>query len=237
MDISDIINKEIGKTSIVCGLGPSLSNSINWINENKNDIVLISCNEIDIYTELYPNYWVFANSVDTLPRMSDRVSKYPNSIVVHADSVDTTPKKWIEDFFKSNYYVGYDQRHFNGQPCPNCPNHCANLIPNRKTIQEHLRDYCNYDELYSTGDTVAVHMLSLAILLGLKTIYISGIDLDYSKGYYNTNYAHQVSFSPHITNILNDFKIIYNSAKNIGVNIFNTNPNSPLSEIIPTIKL
>ena len=34
-DLTDIINSEMGKTAVVCGLGPSLGESIEWI-KNKS---------------------------------------------------------------------------------------------------------------------------------------------------------------------------------------------------------
>jgi hypothetical protein len=233
-DLKDYWNFELGKTAVICGLGPSLSESIDWIKNNENDLVIISCNDVDLLTNLTPNYWVHANSVDTIYKLSDRFSKYPNSVIVHADSVDSTPRQWINNNFKSNVYIGYDQRHFNGLSCPNCANGCANLIKERKTIQEQLKDYTNFDSKYSTGDTVAVHMLALAVLLGCNKIYITGVDLDYTKGYYNTNFINHDTFDPYLSNILNDFKIINDSAKNIGVEIINLSGNSKLSSHIKT---
>lgn len=233
-NLTDLINSEESKTAVICGLGPSLGDSMEWIINNKNELTIISCNDVDRVTNLYPNYWVFANSVDTIQKMSDRLSKYPNSIVVHADSVDLTPKEWIVNNFKSNDYIGYDQRHFNNQKCTNCSNGCANLIDGRKTIQELLQQYTTHDKIYSAGDTVAVHMLSLAVLLGCKKIYVTGVDLDYTKGYYNTSYKNNDSFDPYLNNILNDFKIINESAKKIGTEIINLSTNSVLSTILKT---
>lgn len=236
-DLTDIINSEMGKTAVVCGLGPSLGDSIEWIKNNEKDITVISCNDVDKVTNLFPNYWVFANSVDTIQKMSNRLSNYPESVVVHADSVDSTPREWVINNFKSNVYVGYDQRHFNNQKCPNCANGCANLVDGRETIQELLRKYTNHDKIYGTGDTVAVHMLSLAILLGCKKIYITGVDLDYSKGYYNSNLINHDSFNPYLNNIISDFKTINDSAKNLGVEIINLSTDSVLSTILKTESL
>ena len=46
-------------------------------------------------------------------------------------------------------------------------------------------NHTNYDKLYGTGDTVAVHMLSLAILLGCKKIYITGGDNQFAENINN----------------------------------------------------
>ena len=237
MTLNDIINNEYGKTAFICGLGPSLSETIEYITKNRKDLVLISCNDIDLVTSLSPDYWVFANSVQTVSFMNKRFRNHPKSTIVHSDSVDTTPRKWIESNLSDLNYVGYDQRHFNNSKCKNCPNGCENFIDGRLTIQEQLQKFTNNDERYSTGDTVAVHMLALSILLGCKNIYISGVDLDYSKGYFNSNMTNSDSFNPYLSNILNDFRIINESAKKIGVQIINTNNDSIIKTIFKTKKI
>ena len=64
MTLKEIINTEKNKISFVCGLGPSLTESINYIKRKRKDIVLISCNDIDLVTGLSPDYWVFAKKMD-----------------------------------------------------------------------------------------------------------------------------------------------------------------------------
>jgi len=237
MTLNDIINNEYGKTAFICGLGPSLSDTITHITKNRNEIVLISCNDIDLNTNLKPDYWVFANSSQTFLSMLDRFKKYKDTTIVHSDSVDTTPRELIEKNLSDLKYVGYDQRHFNNSKCNNCPNKCANFIDGRLTIQEELQNFTHNSEKYSSGDTVALHMLALSILLGCKKVYVTGIDLDYNKGYYNSNVTNNDSFDPYLNNILNDFRIIQNSAKKIGVELINTSLVSSLSEILKTEKI
>jgi hypothetical protein len=169
----------------------------------------------------------------------DRFRKLPNTTIVHSDSVDIKPRWWIEQKLKNLNYIGYDQRHFNNQKCNNFPNGCDNFIEGRLTIQEELQKFTNNVEKYSAGDTVAVHMLALSILLGCKKIYVSGVDLDYKKGYFGS-YMTPISateFDSTIPNILNDFRIINDSAKRIGVEIINTSLDSRLSEILKTEKI
>jgi hypothetical protein len=236
MTLKNIINDESGKTAFICGLGPSLSDSIEYITKNRNEIVLISCNDIDLNTNLNPDYWMFANSVQTFPFMLDRFKKYKDATIVHSDSVDATPKEWIEQNCSGLKYVSYDQRHFNNSKCNNCPNRCQNFINGRLTIQEELQNFTNYNLRYSPGDTVAIHMLALSILLGCKKIYISGVDLDYKKGYFNTHRTPMLvtEFDPFLNNILDDFHIINESAKNIGVEIINLSQSSHLSKVLKT---
>jgi hypothetical protein len=146
------------------------------------------------------------------------------------DSVDVTTLSWLRENV-TNTYIGYDQRHFNDSDCVNCPNKCSNRIPGRKTIQELLMGYSKYNKRYGTGHTVAIHCLSLAILLGCTEIYLFGIDLNYSLGYVDNKTVNNDSFSYWLPEIIEDFKIINESAKNLGINIYNTSKVSPLKEI------
>jgi hypothetical protein len=231
-DLTDFVNTEVNKTAFVFATGPSLGDALPFfLDEPTSNKILISCNDIDIFTDLIPDYWVFANSIQTIASMIERFAKFPNSVVVYADSVDTTPNEWVKQNLLTNKFISYDQRHFNNQKCPHCPNGCANFIENRFTIQELLSKFTKTDFLYSPGDTVAVHMLALAIILGCKKIYLAGVDLDYSKGYYGSNMINNDSFGFFISNILRDFKIINECAKSVGVEIYCYSTNTDLLNI------
>ena len=235
-DLTELIDSKNGYVAYVIAHGPSLKKFLDKIKFNSKDNIIISCNDVDKITEFEPNYWVFANSIQTVQTMTERFEKFPNSIIVHADSVDTTPRSWIEQNI-NNEYVGYDQRHFENKKCHGCPNGCANLIEGRKTIQEILIDYSGYNKRYSAGHTVAIHMFSLAVLLGCKKIYLFGIDLDYSLGYADgkTQSSNPLEFGPYLPEILTDFEKVYESAKMKNIEVFNMSDISPLKNIIPTI--
>ena len=239
MTLKEIIDTEKNKTAFVCGLGPSLSESIEYIRKNRNEIVLICCNDVDLNTDLVPDYWVFANSIQTFPSMINRFEKYKDVTIVHSDSVDATPKEWIEPHTTNLKYIGYDQRHFNNSTCNDCPNGCRNFIDGRLTIQEELQKYTNFNSRYSPGDTVAIHMTALSILLGCNKVYITGVDLDYKKGYYNTNRPPMLvtEFDPCLGNILKDFDIINQSAINKKVEIINLSNDSHLTKVLKTESL
>jgi hypothetical protein len=103
-------------------------------------------------------------------------------------------------------------------------------------LQEELQKFTGHDKKYSTGDTVAVHMLALSILLGCKKIYITGVDLDYKKGYFGSYRQPTLvtEFDPFLDNILKDFHIINESAKRLGVEIINLSQSSHLSKVLKT---
>ena len=228
-DLLDFLDKEKNKTAYVCGMGPSLKKYLEKVESTNN--VVIACSDVDYMTGIIPNYWVFANSLSgSAPNMNDRWKNFKDTVIVHAYSVDPTPNSWIEENVTSNY-IGYDQSHFNDSDCPNCPGGCYNRIPSKKTIQEILMDKSKHEKMYSPGSTVALHCLALAILLGCNEIYLFGVDLDYSLGYIDNKTINNGSFSEWMPGILEDFKIINESAKKIGVNIYNMSETSPLKEI------
>jgi hypothetical protein len=157
-----------------------------------------------------------------------------NTVIVHSDSVDTTPKKWIEDNVV-NTYIGYDQRHFNNEKCGHCPNDCDNFIQNRRTIQELLMSYSKNSRRYNTGHTVALHCLAFALLLGCSEIYILGVDLDYGLGYVDEKTINNDSFVNWLPEIIEDFSTIKQSAENLNVKIYNMSTTSPLKEVFETL--
>jgi len=110
---------------------------------------------------------------------------------------------------------------------------CSMNIPPRITIQEYLMNIANFNEHYSTGDTVSFHAIAFAIIMGCNPIYVSGMDLDYSKGYADktkTDWMYKDlgpnSWTPIRANLENDIKVLNESAKNRGISIINLNKES-----------
>lgn len=104
---------------------------------------------------------------------------------------------------------------------------CHRIVENRKTIQELLQDYTGYEQHYSTGSTVALHMIAFAIIMGFEKIYIAGMDLDYALGYANKDIQAPEDFwknSPETRSLINDLNILNESAKRKGCRIINLNP-------------
>ena len=93
------------------------------------------------------------------------------------------------------------------------------------TIQEKLQEISGCDKHYSTGDTVALHALSFALLMGCNPIYVSGMDLDYSRGYADKTkpvpMGHYTMWQDNSKNLLNDMEVINISANLLGTKIIN----------------
>jgi hypothetical protein len=176
LSFNHIVDTERGKTAIIVGLGPSLRSDIEkitHISKTKRDkYVIISCNRISKVSDMHVDYWVLANNLGsmTINNNFETYNKMKNCTIVYASTVDPTPLNQVNRVLKNNF-LPFDQR-----------NHETN-----NTIQTILQRYTNHDVHYGSGTTVAVHMTALAILLGCKDIYITGVDLDYSDGYVNNN--------------------------------------------------
>jgi hypothetical protein len=236
-DLTDIIGSHKGLPGFVCGLGPSLGKYLDVFSKmslNKGKNIFICCNEFDEMTNIDADYWVIANSVLVVEKFYNKFNGKPNTTLVYSDSVDLTNRDAVESLIKVDY-IPYDQRHFYGLNCgTTAAGCCGHIINGRLTIQEHLMKISEYSEHYSAGSTVALHMLSLAVIMGLNPIYLVGVELDYRKGYVKPGYVNHDSFDQHLTEILNDFRIINESAKKMGVEIINLSTESHLNKIMTT---
>jgi hypothetical protein len=114
-----------------------------------------------------------------------------------------------------------------------CNKCCLNNIPSRKTIQESLQELSGHDQHYSTGDTVTIHAIAFAVIMGCNPIYVAGLDLDYEKGHaalkrVEPGAAAEGKHSWHdcSANLLNDLQILQDSARRRGINIINLKKNA-----------
>ena len=226
IEIKDIINRHKGTPAIICGFGPSLDIVRPLLPSYKDrGYKILSCNN---WFNFIPSidYWIMASNVDTIGDFLNDINVFKIP-VFYADSVDLTRRNLLDQI--QSEILPYDQRHFGNQIClegyRKC---CEHIIPKRLTIQEELKQHSGWSEKYSTGHTVASHMIAFAILMGCNPIYVAGIDLDYRLGYAK-NRGDQVPYDPdealknYRTATLNDFRILDESAKQLQIKIINTN--------------
>ena len=185
-------NKEKGRKCLIIGGAPSIQN-IDYVNF---DGIIISMGDVPIRLQDKCNvdYWINASSVFPRPDIDYKaINKVKNTTLLFAHSA---AKKLDYRVIKRKLRVDwfdYDQRHFGGRPCNdqidyrfNCKEkqECCNHIGDI-TIQEFLQEKYNTNAHYSTASTVAIHALSLAIILGCKTIYIGGVEIPINQKDYN----------------------------------------------------
>ena len=106
---------------------------------------------------------------------------------------------------------------------------CCNGRIDEKTIQETLQEVSGHEQHFGTADSVAFHAIAIAIIMGCNPIYVTGMDLDYNKGYgennknlinfINGNALNHWQFLE--SNILSDLKIINESAIKRGIQVIN----------------
>ena len=98
-------------------------------------------------------------------------------------------------------------------------------INDRLTIQEQLQKVSQYTEHYSPGDSVILHAIAFAIIMGCNPIYIAGMDLDYSVGYADGKGAStNDGWKREQSNLINDLRILNESAKKRNIEIINLKP-------------
>jgi len=264
-DFDYFYNKDKGKECLILGGAPSICN----IDYKNFDGVIISMGDIPIRLqgECDIDYWINANSEFPIPDTDYKIiNKFKNTTLLFAHSVlrkldyDT-----IKDELKITWFE-YDQRHFGGRPCNKqidyrfdldekleCCDHIGGV-----TIQEFLQEKYNTVGHYSTASTVAIHALSLAVILGCKTIYIGGVEIPlYQKNYnyYGENsivntlknsgikttirsifatmfdLKNKSIFYPDVPEILRDFEYLNNLCERNNINLYNLSKTSSLKKI------
>jgi len=111
---------------------------------------------------------------------------------------------------------------------------CKGRNINTPTVQERLQQFTNYSQHAGPGQTVGLFAITFAILMGCNPIYVTGLDLDCTVGYANSSGAQFSYNSGHMGHwkvifrdfLLDDMRIIKESAENIGVKIINLNKGS-----------
>jgi len=184
--------------------------------------------------------------------MCDRYNT-KNVPIIFEEGLDWTPREKVEKLLLVDY-LPYDQRHVHGI-CTGGErqggrNWCCDFyIEGRKTIQRHFADYTEIAKVdaylvnFSMYGNVALNMTMIAVILGCNPIHVFGVDLDYSTPYIDGSYNYAWKeqginqLQVESKGILEGFEVINKCAKNIGVNIYNTDENSPLNQIFNTLKI
>lgn len=249
LSLKDLQDSHVGQAGLVLAHGPSLNKIKPHLEDfRKANGVIFGCNDWYKMYSVTPDYWVMANADINVQTECKKIHESQDQLraLIYADSADVTDRRWIEKNFNVPV-LAYDQRHFQGSPCSKrrlkpykilkrrllrnkiC---CDQIIPGRLTIQEYLAKYLGSEMRYSTGNTVALHQISLAIIAGCNPIYFVGVDLDYRLGYANKSFPPDVAYFDLDKNeILRDLLTIRDAADKKGIQIKNLNMESTYSVI------
>ena len=188
-------NKEKNKKCLILGGAPSIKD----IYIENFDGIIISMGDVPIRIKHRCNvdYWINANSYFPIPDKDYEIlNQFKNTILIFSNPVIETRHKIdyniINNKLKINWFE-YDQRHFNQNSCNKQSDarfdmteklKCCDHI-GKTTIQEYVQNKFGILTHYGTGGTVAIHALSMAIILGCKTIYIGGVEIPIYEDDYN----------------------------------------------------
>jgi len=103
------------------------------------------------------------------------------------------------------------------------------------TIQEYLQSITGHSQHMGVGHTVGLFSIMMAVIMGCETIYVTGLDLDYTLGY--ATGGDKPHYIPNAGNIghwkqvyrdflLDDIRILRESAELRGIKIINLNHNA-----------
>ena len=118
-------------------------------------------------------------------------------------------------------------------------NCCHRIDKSRLTIQEYLQKISGHDRHMSPGHTVVIFGIMFAVIMGCNPVYITGMDLDYEAGYADNDNERGIHTKKHINPgnlghwkyvyrnfLLDDMKILKESAELLGIKIINLNKNT-----------
>ena len=185
--LSTIIDRHYNTPAVIDCNGPS-SNfyrvDIDRLHEKKRIIKLVPNEWYSFRHSTVPDYWVISNTQFTIRSQIDQFNKWLVP-VFWASSLDPTPIDFVKERLQPDY-LAYRQGGIGGdgtEAYRGCTyNNFHHDDPKTaRTIQEFLRDLSGHTDNYSTGITVAHHMIAFALIMGCHPIFLSGVDLRYDE--------------------------------------------------------
>jgi hypothetical protein len=239
-EFKDIINIHRGKKALILGHGPSLNKITGHIMDfRKKGGITFGFNQWYHFYSTAPTYWVLANTVTTVKNQVNKMNEYKDTTtVLWAESVDSTDPEWARINLKCDF-LSYDQRHFQGKPCAYNKKCVCNLRFKKGTVtlQQQLMNLSGMSYHYGSGDTVALHAVAFSVIMGCNPIYLTGIHLDYRKGYAKSKKNIPLNgkalkiFDGVKKRIIKDMGIIKEAADRRGIQIINLHQGNVFPDI------
>lgn len=210
LDISALAGALRGEQVVILGSGPSL-HACNL----DSDKVFFFIGDSFLRTEARGerNYFVRANSLFPNLNKDSHVEllRRLDGTWILARSVKESekPVRDIVKQFQKLPAFTFDQRHFRGASCDPRSSCCDDIERSNPTLQEQVADLVGAKHLYSSGATVAIHALAIAILAGAEKVSIVGVEIPLFQSEYR--YAKALKNAP-----IGDS----NSTSNITLNLY-----------------
>ena len=265
--ISDLLKEKSKTPALIVGSAPN----IRKIKGKLFNGVKIGVGDVPWRApELGPfKYWVSANTLYPMPWKKKDKRAWLNSkshLLLSSASVVQSNLDWlaIQHELKAlaliNDITFYDQRHFDGKPCEPSQNCCkfSNELISDLPIQQLLsQEIGEVNPAYSSGSTVALQGLALALILQYNPVYIIGVELPKTFGNYKTyknykmpnekiwafikrhikyflphyKYSTNIDFANNYGQIIQDFQSIIEIAGKLGIRVISLSKTSPLNDL------
>ena len=167
-----MVDSHKDKKALVMAHGPSL---LDLHKPDYEQHVKITCNDfhkIEFLDDFKPDFWCGANSYEAIEEPINECFKHDITAVV------TVPRKW--QFIK---LINISKNHRK-------QNLFTPWIWNNRSLQAVLARVFKLSHTYSHCNTITIHMIALALILGCKEIDIAGFDMSYSKALERTGKSH-----------------------------------------------
>ncbi|MBN2605914.1 MAG: DUF115 domain-containing protein [Thiotrichales bacterium] len=157
MPLADLGRALEGTTSVIMGGGPSLDDSIGWIKENQDRLVIFAAARIANRLKkegIQPDFFVSVDPHDVSYDNSKQILQFGDTaILVHSNNVNS---KLVAEWTGLHAYLGL-------------------MFPWRDSVHEQP------ENLTTVGPTVTNTMASVAGYLGSEQIIFSGVDFCYGE--------------------------------------------------------
>ena len=187
---SALVNRHRGDSAIILGSAPTLK-----LATSHSASLGIFVGDSMLRTKLRPpvRYFVRANSeypnLTRATHISDLMNLDATWIIAETVMESRVP---VRDLIQQVIPEGkegfvFDQRHFGGSAC-SVPGDCCRILESsgkkELTLQELLASYSESENCYSSGSTVSLHALALAVIMGCAEIHVAGVEIPRnSRGY------------------------------------------------------
>lgn len=171
-NLSRIEDSGENKKALIMAHGPSL---LSICKKKYKNHMKISCNDfhkIKFFDDFKPDFWLAANSYDAL------IEPLEICLTNNIDAIVTAPRKdQLIRLIQEAKEIGN-------------LNLFSPWIWNIKTLQGAIARRYGKNLTYSLGNTITVHMIAFAMLLGCRTIDVAGFDMSYKKAIEVTGKSH-----------------------------------------------